>query len=484
MPEFEESSGDDQAMNQDQRENPQNSQVLLNSNTSRTPMEEALYKALKHTEARLVESEQANKQLQAKLDDFAMRMSAMEDRAGQQSQIVDQQPNTSEYHTDEEDLEKETGWVYQGRRKRNKKRKASSSLPNTPEKEAPAKAPKPAVRNPRPPPVIVEEQASYDSLYEMVQNSEIGNNFKTTLLSNGEIKINVESDANYRLLTQLLNDRGTKWYSFENKQLRPIKVMAKKLHPSCKSENIITFLKEKQFKITQAVNILSRRDKTPLPMFMLTFEKEEDMKKIYGITDILGMKVTIEPVKSSKLVPQCKNCQRYGHTQKYCNKDSRCVRCAGKHHFKNCTQPKKGKGTPPAKCVNCGENHPANYRGCEVAKEIQQMRNGKANNSEKKKPEVGPVQKQQAKPIQKRAEVSKPIPSFQAGNSYARVLQGVQPRPDDSFVTTMLQQVMSSLEQFQKKQDKFNSAVLERLNRLENSNRMAGPSKRQTSQRS
>lgn len=27
------------------------------------------------------------------------------------------------------------------------------------------------------------------------------------------------------------------------------------------------------------------------------------------------------------------------------------------------------------KCVNCGSNHPANYRGCEVTKKLQEMKN-------------------------------------------------------------------------------------------------------------
>jgi hypothetical protein len=27
-------------------------------------------------------------------------------------------------------------------------------------------------------------------------------------------------------------------------------------------------------------------------------------------------------------------------------------------------------GTEPAKCVHCGEGHPANYRGCKVCQEI------------------------------------------------------------------------------------------------------------------
>jgi hypothetical protein len=34
--------------------------------------------------------------------------------------------------------------------------------------------------------------------------------------------------------------------------------------------------------------------------------------------------------------------------------------------------------TQNPKCVNCGEGHPANYRGCIVAKELQKIKNKKA----------------------------------------------------------------------------------------------------------
>jgi stalled ribosome alternative rescue factor ArfA len=34
--------------------------------------------------------------------------------------------------------------------------------------------------------------------------------------------------------------------------------------------------------------------------------------------------------------------------------------------------------TQNPKCVNCGEGHPVNYRGCIVAKELQKIKNKKA----------------------------------------------------------------------------------------------------------
>jgi len=90
----------------------------------------------------------------------------------------------------------------------------------------------------------------------------------------------------------------------------------------------------------------------------------------HEIASIVGSKIEIKPLRKSKLIPQYKQCQAYGHTQRYCNKDPRCVKCAGKHHTKECKKPKEAQ----PKCVHCGEAHPANYRGCGVATKLQKIK--------------------------------------------------------------------------------------------------------------
>jgi hypothetical protein len=66
---------------------------------------------------------------------------------------------------------------------------------------------------------------------------------------------------------------------------------------------------------------------------------------------------------------------RAGETKSYCHKEPRCVKCAGKHTTESCNKSKE----IPSKCFNCRENHPANYRGCVVAKKLQALRNKAAN---------------------------------------------------------------------------------------------------------
>lgn len=47
-----------------------------------------------------------------------------------------------------------------------------------------------------------------------------------------------------------------------------------------------------------------------------------------------------------------------------------CVRCAEDHGTARCDKPKEA----PPKCANCAESHPANYRGCQIAKIAQKRR--------------------------------------------------------------------------------------------------------------
>lgn len=167
--------------------------------------------------------------------------------------------------------------------------------------------------------------------------------YKVTTLNNNVWKINVfDSDA-HRALTKRLDTESIQWYTYENKNERPIRVMVRGLHALCAKEDIQEDLQKKGYKILDAVNILKKEKqedehgvqvviKRKLPLFMLTFEHQKSVDKIYEIKTILNLVVKIEPLrKNTKTIPQCKRCQGFNHTQAYCRKEPRCVKCAGKH---------------------------------------------------------------------------------------------------------------------------------------------------------
>lgn len=92
---------------------------------------------------------------------------------------------------------------------------------------------------------------------------------------------------------------------------RPVKVIARGLHQTCKVEMIKTDLLSKGLRIEKVINILKHERsnegiiKKPLPLFMLEFNNSEETKKIYDIKTIMGSKVKIEPLrKKTTLIPQ------------------------------------------------------------------------------------------------------------------------------------------------------------------------------------
>lgn len=300
-----------------------------------------------------------------------------------------------QYETDEEELKRETEWIL----KRNtKKRKANQSPYVSPGKEIGSRqeGETSGIDNVQmqrverlkllnkvhaPPPINVSGVSEYHKLQEIIKNT-VEQECKITALNNNAWKINTPDPNSYRALAAKLNEKNFQWHTYENKNERPIKVMARGLHSSCDRNDIIKDLKSKGFNVLDAINILKKEKrnqqngepeiiKRGLPIFMLTFDNKDNIEKIYAIKTILSMVVKIEPLrKNNRLIPQCKRCQEFNHTQRYCQKEPRCVRCAGKHLTTKCIV---RKNTLP-KCINCGGEHPASYRGCEVAKELQKRR--------------------------------------------------------------------------------------------------------------
>ena len=346
------------------------------------------------TNERLSMLEKMCETLRKQVDDLQLENQRLKDslrKNSKENYILNENKNSMEveFITDEEELAHETEWIVQknkNKRKNNpKKRKAESSpemdtstkSPKLVDKTAPVSKPKEknVVKKPKLPPVILSNINDFNNVQEVMSSQNI--KYEIKLLNNKQLSIKVFSEIDYRSLTKAINEAKFEWHSYENKVTRPCKVIARGLHPTCKPEIILNDLKALGFNVLSVVNITKKKkvnDKQitdSLPLFTLTFDHSEDIKKVFSITHIVNTRVKIEAIKKQKdQIPQCKRCQRYEHTQSFCKREARCVKCAGSHLTIHCTMDIKA----PAKCSNCHEAHPANYRGCMVAKELQKRR--------------------------------------------------------------------------------------------------------------
>lgn len=324
------------------------------------------------------------------------------------------------YETDEEELHTETNWILQEK----KKKKRTQGQQNTKNK------PRTRPEDRKPPPIFVDKPGKISNLTNIV-NTEVGpENYTTKIVDNNKVKINLEDGESYRKTVQLLQKENLTFHTYENKQTRPIRVMAKGLDYSTEPEDIIEYLTRKGFKILKADAKLSAKEKKPLNMFILSFDNSENIDSIYKIPEILRQIVQICPMKGSKMIPQCKNCQEFSHTKNHCNKKPRCVKCAQGHLTAHCNKPSETR----AKCANCGGDHPASYRGCMVARELQKRKNIQSKNNRasfmpsKQENNVRPPQGQKEPPrvVQRGLSYAKVAGSQTSQNDIQLILAGIK----------------------------------------------------------
>lgn len=386
------------------------------------------------------------------------------------------------YYTDEDEPVRETDWILKERKRSNKKRKAGSSsdtpLQNQRDRTVTQKQVGIENRSKKngilkkqhiPPSIIVSGIETFGVLKEMIKEITT-KECKYTSHNNNVWKLNVPDSDTYRATTNELTKRKIQWHTYEDKTERPIKVMAKGLHPSCEESDIVLVLINKGFQILEAKNIIKKEtiekengervtQSKGLQLFMLTFHKEENIEKIFTIKSIIGIGVKIEPLRrNTNLIPQCKRYQSFGHTQGYCQKEFACVKCAGKHSTKGCTFRRDQK----SKCINCRGDHPANYRGCPVAKE-QQARRNKLVNARQQRQNKARVEEKSNINMEKSEVENK---QKQNTKSYAQIVKNAR-KKEDNTNNDALMLILLRLDE----QDKSIRTLIEKISVLESNNK-------------
>lgn len=188
--------------------------------------------------------------------------------------------------------------------------------------------------------------------------------------SNKRVEVKTNEIEEYRKLVKHLQSSNLEYHTYQIKSERPFRVVIRNLHHSLQAQDIALALVEKGHQVRNIVNIKHRVTKQPLPLFFIDIERNSNNQEIYKLQYLLNMRINVEAPHIKHEIVQCARCQLYGHTKKYCNRQPTCVKCADTHLTHECTKDR----SIPAKCANCGNDHPANYRGCALYKQLQQMR--------------------------------------------------------------------------------------------------------------
>lgn len=225
------------------------------------------------------------------------------------------------------------------------------------------------LKTPKPPPIFIPGIVEVKPLTEAL-NEIAPNNYFLKTIGNNQIKIQPNSVDDYRKIVKKLKDIETNFHTYQAKEQRSYRVVIRNLHHSTDQVELKKEIEEKGHKVTNIYNIKQKITKKPLPLFYIEVAQNINNKSLYDIQYLQYTKVQVEPPNPKRELPQCARCQRYGHTKTYCTRQPRCVKCGNSHTTIECTK----ELSSPATCALCQGNHPANYKGCIVYKEIQKRK--------------------------------------------------------------------------------------------------------------
>jgi hypothetical protein len=69
----------------------------------------------------------------------------------------------------------------------------------------------------------------------------------------------------------------------------------------------------------------------PTPNFIVIVARGPELYRVRSLTELCGLRVSLETYVAPNCPVQCKRCQRFGHTQRNCGHAPRCVACGGYH---------------------------------------------------------------------------------------------------------------------------------------------------------
>lgn len=229
-----------------------------------------------------------------------------------------------------------------------------------------------------PPPIFVRGLLDFAAFRTILINLVGINNFFVKSTSKN-LKIQSNNSDTCRSIIKYLKESKAEYHTFRAQEDKSFRIVVRNLHPSTPTVDIGIAIQEIGYTVRSVTNVLHKTTKSKLPIFFVDLEPAEINQDIFHLNALLNTKIKIEEPYKKREIIQCINCQEYGHSKTYCAYPSRCVRCNSNHSTSACN---KISDQPPV-CVLCGGDHTANYRGCQVHKNLQKLHHGKSNSNNK-----------------------------------------------------------------------------------------------------
>jgi hypothetical protein len=224
----------------------------------------------------------------------------------------------------------------------------------------------------KPPPIVLNGIQDVNELRNLLLTVSTEDKFKLKILNKYTLHVLVGTPEEYKKIIILIRSNGLIGHTFTPKDSKCYRIVIKNLHHTTPHEAINEAVEATNNKVKgEIINARYGPDKTPTSTFFVNIEPSVNNPAAKKIEYIYNQKVKIEDPRKSKGIVQCQRCLQYGHSKNNCMRPYQCVKCAGPHKSSDC---KKDRATP-ATCGLCSCDHPANYKGCQIYKDLLARRN-------------------------------------------------------------------------------------------------------------
>ncbi|GFX08494.1 probable RNA-directed DNA polymerase from transposon X-element [Trichonephila clavipes] len=214
-------------------------------------------------------------------------------------------------------------------------------------------------QNQLPPPIMLFVEKNYKA--QMAAITKAFPKIRSRLT--GEfLKLYTDSAEERLMAVQHLKLLKFQFYTIKSKAERPIKVVIKGLPRNTNQEEIKQDLEILGFTPDRVNQLIGRKNKRPLPIFLITLPRNLDNLKIFDLKTLNYLSIRVEGY-DGRGVTQCYTCNNFNHSSENCHLNPRCLKCGENHLTRDC--PIKQKLETPYCGINCNiYGHMANYRGC------------------------------------------------------------------------------------------------------------------------
>lgn len=205
-------------------------------------------------------------------------------------------------------------------------------------------------------PLVIRERLQWTKISKLMNDKKI-NYVKAKVVKLG-ILVEPATEDDYRQLYKLLDKEKAQFHAYELKSEKKLKIVLRGVLTEVTEEEVKEDLELQGYPATKIVR-MKGRDSRPAPLVLVEIDKE--YKSIFtNLSQCLGLEIQVESLKVKSEVAQCHKCQEFGHVQKHCHAEFKCMKCGQSHMTSECTKPVT---TLPG-CANCQGTHLSTFVKC------------------------------------------------------------------------------------------------------------------------